>query len=205
MRITLDANERQFLGQLHRLETATVQALCVDQGVTATAVRQRLTRLQGLGLVSRDVIRNGRGRPSHAYRLTQAGLKELGDNYSDLALAMWQELRHIEDAGIREQVFGRIRDSFVAQYRHVVQGDTITDRMQQLQGAMAERGFEVEVDTSGSLPVLRESSCPYVELAQSDSWICELEEDVMRTLLGPEIQLVRCCRDGDACCEFQPA
>ncbi len=204
MRTVLDTNDRQFLGQLHRLETATVQTLCKDQGVTATAVRQRLTRLQALDLIERDVVRNGRGRPSHAYRLTQAGRKELGDNYSDLALTLWQELRHIKDEGIREQVFGRVRDSFVVQYQHVVQGETITDRMQQLQGAMAERGFAVEVDTSGSLPILRETSCPYGELAESDSWICELEEDVMRTLLGSEVQLVRCCRDGDACCEFQP-
>jgi predicted ArsR family transcriptional regulator len=205
MRTTLENNDRQFLKQLHRLATATVQSLCKDQGVTATAVRQRLSRLQGLGFVSREVVRHGRGRPSHTYQLTQAGRKELGDNYSDLAVTLWRELQHIEDSSLRDQAFGRIRDSFVSQYRHVVQGETITDRMHQLQGAMVERGFSVEVDTSGDLPILRETNCPYTELAESDPWICELEVDVMRTLLGPEIRLGRCCRDGDACCEFQLA
>ena len=48
MKVFLDFNDREFLDRLHRLRAATVQELCDDLGVTATAVRQRLTRLLGL-------------------------------------------------------------------------------------------------------------------------------------------------------------
>jgi predicted ArsR family transcriptional regulator len=63
MKTLLDSNDREFLERLHRLGAATVQEMCADLGVTATAVRQRLTRLGGLGLVSREVVRTGRRPP----------------------------------------------------------------------------------------------------------------------------------------------
>ncbi|NOX55177.1 MAG: MarR family transcriptional regulator, partial [Planctomycetes bacterium] len=85
MKAVLDrTNDRQLLQQLHRLGSATVSQLCAELGVTATAVRQRLLRLQSAELVTREAVRSGRGRPRYVYRLTDAGLRSLGDNYSDL-------------------------------------------------------------------------------------------------------------------------
>src|SRR5690606_31326485 len=125
MKTPLDSNDRQFLEHLHRLESATVQEICSELGVTATAVRQRLVRLQGLGFVEREVVRAGRGRPHHAYRLTEEGLKELGDNYSELALILWQEVQQIEDVVVRSQILQRIQQVLVARYGQGVRSDSL--------------------------------------------------------------------------------
>jgi predicted ArsR family transcriptional regulator len=77
--------------------------------------------------------------------------------------------------------------------------------MQQLQAAMVERGFDVEVQTTRQLPILRENSCPYHELASSDPAICELEQSVFGELLGADVELTKCCLDGHSCCEFHVA
>ena len=45
MRVAVDRNDQEFLEQLHRMCGGSVQELCLVVGVTATAVRQRLTRL----------------------------------------------------------------------------------------------------------------------------------------------------------------
>lgn len=182
----------------------TVQEICDEMGVTATAVRQRLNRLQGRGMVSREAERVGRGRPRHTYLVTEAGLRELGDNYVDLALILWREMRSIEETEIRERIVGRVREALVRRYGKVVNAQSVGERFHELKSALVERGFDVEVDASGSLPILRENNCPYLELASDDPTICELEQSVFEAVLGTDVTLTQCCLDGHSCCEFQP-
>ena len=204
MKTFLDPNERQFLERLHRLGRATVQEICADSGVTATAVRQRLVRLQERGLVGREAVRHGRGRPHHTYQVTESGLRELGDNYADLAVILWREVRSIEEPEIRSRLLGRVRDALVERLGRASSQVPLAERVDGLRAALDERGYDVEADHSGLLPILRENNCPYLGLAESDSAICELEHAVFEKVLGTELTLTQCCLDGHRCCEFQP-
>lgn len=205
MKSSLEHDDEQFLLSLQRLGDVTVQDLCASAGVTATAVRMRLTRLQSLGLVDRRTIRTGRGRPHHTYCITELGRRHLGDNYSDLARLLWNELQTIEEDEVRSRVTGRIRDALVRQYGANVQGAGLSDRFAQLGVELSGRGFSVEVGDVVDLPILRENHCPYHDLAQHDSGICELEQQVFEQVLGTPLVLTSCCRKGDRCCEFHPA
>lgn len=204
MKVSVEEGDEQFLQQLHQAGGGTVQELCDTAGVTATAIRQRLTRLQGMGLVERQVIRSGRGRPHHAYRLTDAGRQQLGDNYAELALLLWDELHLIDEPTVRERVTNRIREALVRRYGAAVHGVSLAERLGELRASLSNHGFRVEVDSHDGFPVLRETNCPYHELAQRDSGICELEQQVFEQVLGTPLKLASCCRDGHACCEFHP-
>ncbi len=206
MNSTLLPADQRFLEQLHRLGPASIPQLCESAGVTATAVRQRLGRLEALGLVSRATIHQGRGRPHHTYSVTEAGLRRLGDNYGELALVLWNELTRIEEDDVRERVLSRLRTALVERYGRVVRGDSIPERLNQLRDALVERGFDIELDSGPEgrrLPIMRENNCPYHELASRDSLICDLEQSVFSEVLGAHVQLSGCCRDGHPCCEFQ--
>ncbi|MCC7423740.1 MAG: MarR family transcriptional regulator [Planctomycetaceae bacterium] len=213
MRSHLDPGDRDFLEQMHRLGSGTVQEICAHLGVTATAVRQRLGRLQDRGLVARETVRAGRGRPHHAYQVTSAGRRELGENYTDLARILWNELNRIPDVAVRRRVLEGVRESLVRNYGAEVRGATLGERMRELCGALADRGYDVELVThtgegpetlsSESLPILRENNCPYLELASSDPSICELEQEVFRQILGTTVTLTQCCLSGSHCCEFE--
>ncbi|MAG92956.1 MAG: transcriptional regulator [Planctomycetaceae bacterium] len=205
MKFRLDPADQQFLEDLHRLGAATVNGLCESIGVTATAVRQRLTRLQSQELVARESVKTDRGRPHHIYRVTEKGLGQLGDNYRELAMILWREIKAIEDLPVLRSVLGGIRDAMTARLSTSVAGDSINDRFRELQSAMSDRGYSVEVDLEGELPILRETNCPYQELATLDPSICELEQQVFQQLLGTDVELTQCCLDGHTCCEFQPA
>lgn len=204
MRIPVEQGDEQFLQQMHRLGHCSIQDLCGAAKVTPTAVRQRLNRLQSLGLVTRETVRQGRGRPHHAYVVTELGLKQLGDNYGELALLLWNELIRIENVEVRRQVVGRLRDALARRYSAAVNGATLSERMEELRQTLCERGFHVEVDQRDGLPILRESNCPYHELATVDGGICELEQDVFQQVLGVPLVLAQCCRDGHGSCEFHP-
>lgn len=204
MKVSLEEGDEQFLQRLHKVGGGSVQELCDVAGVTATAIRQRLTRLQGLGLVERQVVRAGRGRPHHTYQLTDLGQRHLGDNYAELALLLWDELHGIEEPSVRERVTNRIRDALVRRYGAVVTSESLVKRLDELSSSLSSHGFRVEVDNRGPFPVLRETNCPYHELAQKDSGICELEQQVFEQVLGTPLKLASCCRDGHSCCEFHP-
>jgi predicted ArsR family transcriptional regulator len=114
-------------------------------------------------------------------------------------------LHAIDEPDVRHRVTGRIRDALAKQYGATVQGSNLLDRFSQLKTALAARGFSVEVDSRELLPILRENHCPYHDLAQQDSGICELEQQVFEQVLGVPLTLTSCCRKGDHCCEFHPA
>ena len=204
MKASLEHDDEEFLLSLERLGGGTVQDLCDTAQVTATAVRQRLGRLQSLGLVDRQTIRTGRGRPHHTYDLTEQGRRQIGDNYTELARLLWSELHSIEELDVRHRITGRIRDAMVREYGANVHATSLKDRFSELKVALADRGFSVDVVSDDLLPVLRENHCPYHDLAQQDSGICELEQQVFEQVLGVPLKLASCCRDGDRCCEFHP-
>lgn len=77
MRFPIEKDDRSFLADLRKSGPATIQTLCDRLGVTATAVRQRLTRLQGAGADLSGADQGGAGRPSHTYIVTTEGLREL--------------------------------------------------------------------------------------------------------------------------------
>src|SRR5260370_2480396 len=183
MKTVLEQSDGQFLNELHRVGPKSVQDICSAIGVTATAVRQRLWRLQGNGFVARDLVRTGRGRPHYVYRVTEKGLRQLGDNYGDLAMILWREIRNMPNAESRQAITTRVRDALVSRLGRFGE-DKLQDRMQRLGDSLLSRGYDVEVGSDGSLPILRENNCPYQELAEEDRDICGLEREVFQQALG---------------------
>ena len=93
MDLPTELNDRTIVDYLRRHAAATVLDLVDFTGVTATAVRQRLTRLMEQGLVAREAESAGRGRPTHRYSLTPAGIRSGGNNYGPLVQVLWDEIR----------------------------------------------------------------------------------------------------------------
>ena len=162
-------DDRNFLALVRRLGEAGIAELCDELDVTSNAVRQRVTRLEALGYVERKAVRHGRGRPHYMYSATDAGIRQLGDNYAELAMLLWRELNQIEDDSVREQVLSRVRSSLINLYRSRVTGGDVGSRIAQLQSGLSEQGFDVETIDDGQrsdLPILRENNCPYHEIGQ---------------------------------------
>jgi DeoR family suf operon transcriptional repressor len=170
--------------------------------VTPTAVRQRLVRLRAQGLIDREIARAPRGRPSHRYALTEKGRRQTGANFVDLALALWKEIRAIEDPEVRRGLLTRIAKTMASMYAGQVSGSTTADRMRSVSQVFAERDVPFEVDESGTLPVLTALACPYPELAEQDRGICALEKMMFAELVGDGLRLTECRLDGDSCCKF---
>jgi predicted ArsR family transcriptional regulator len=195
--------DRQFLELLRRRGRMTVHSLVRESGVTATAVRQRLNRLMREGLVQRSEQREGRGRPHHSYSLTERAHAMLGQNYANLAKALWQELNRLADRAVGMKVLRRAADRLAQGYRRHRLGQAARERLGDLRDLLSEQGIDVEVDETGALPVLRQHSCPYHELAELDRTICDIELRMFEKALDCDVKLSQCRLDGHCCCEFE--
>ena len=90
-----ESSDRPLLDLIRRRGPLSVAEMVEAMGVTPTAIRNRLGRLIGSGLVERRVEHGGRGRPRHTYLASAEAHKKLGQNYADLALVLWDEMmRH---------------------------------------------------------------------------------------------------------------
>jgi predicted ArsR family transcriptional regulator len=199
-------SDRPLLDLIRRRGPLTVAEMAAALEVTATAVRNRLTRLVESGLVERTAAHGGRGRPRHLYQAGAEAHKRLGQNYADLALVLWDEMmRTIEDRKLRRLLFGRITDRLAELYRARVTGEGWEGRLVQLGALLHDRGIEAEVVHRGgeALPVLVQHSCPYFELAEADHAICAMERKMFEKVLGRGLRLAQCRLDGDRSCDFE--
>jgi DeoR family suf operon transcriptional repressor len=200
--------------------------------VTATAVRQRLTRLMGQGMIERGASPAGRGRPSHRYSLTEKARRQAGNNFSDLAIVLWDEIRAVKDQEVRRGLLERIATAMADVYRDRVQGATLAARMEALKRLFGERRVPLEIhgvadgepsngpgpeslattahatqhraaDGMHPLPMLTVAECPYPELAEKDRGICAVEKMLFAKLLEQPMRLTQCRLDGHSCCQFQ--
>ena len=205
---TLDkpVSDRAIIDFLRREGGCTVGELVEFVGVTTTAVRQRLRRMMEQDLVVRKVERIGRGRPTHRYSLSAAGLRCGGNNLEDLAKVLWDELRSVKDSNVRLSLLKRLASRMAEVYRDQVAGETVSERMESLVAVMKQRDvpFGVQVsEKNHQLPMLKVFACPYPNLAEQDQAICSLENMLLSELLGEKVHLGSCRLDGENCCEFE--
>jgi DeoR family suf operon transcriptional repressor len=197
--------DKTILDVMRQNGPVTIARLVAEMGVTATAVRQRLQRLMSEGLIERHAENKGRGRPNHRYSLTEKGERSAGTNFADLAEVLWDEIKSVEDPGIRRGLLKRIAGRLAERYRHRVGGETLGDRMTALAGVMEERDIPFKVEHRESLPVLSALACPYPELARQDRGVCTMEKMMLSEILGENVRLSECRLDGATCCTFTPS
>jgi DeoR family suf operon transcriptional repressor len=200
-----ETSDDVLLNYLRRNGPARISDLVAEAGVTATAVRQRIQRLMTDGIVERHAEKIGRGRPNHRYALTAKGETQSGNNFSDLATVLWEEIKSLPDPEVRRGLLKRIADRFVDKYRDTIHGATLDERMSSLAGLMNDREIPFEVNIAGGLPILSALACPYPELAKVDRGVCTMEKLMLSEVLGESMRLSACRLDGANCCTFTPS
>jgi predicted ArsR family transcriptional regulator len=170
--------------------------------VTATAVRQRLTRLMAHSLIQRDAVRAGRGRPRHRYWLTEKGVRQTGSNFTDLAVTLWREFRSITDEKVRRDMLRRFAKALASGYIEQIRGNTPAERLQSLAELFNQRRIPVSVAASPEGHTLTAHACPYPSLADEDPAVCDMEKMLFSELVGADVQLTHCRLEGGGECQF---
>jgi predicted ArsR family transcriptional regulator len=198
--------DQLVLDLLRRYEGLTVIDLTDKLEVTATAVRQRLDRLESAGYIERRKHSAGRGRPTYSYLLTDLGWRQVGVTYTDLAVALWTEISDLEDLPTKEKLIGRVSKRMGRVFGDLLPAGTLDERMRALAGLMASRRIPATYLNVDGLPILSVHACPYPDLSGRDAErsLCKLEQQVLSEAIGQPIELQCCKLDGHGTCQFTP-
>lgn len=199
--------DQAVLDLLRQHQGLNVQSLTELLDVTATAVRQRLDRLEEVGLIERRKESVGRGRPQFRYFLTELGMRYSSASYAALASALWQEVLDLPNPQMRSRLLRRVAKRMGQGLRESVSAvANLDERMAAMAAELGKRRVPVTVNSSGELPVLEMHVCPYPDLTgdKDERQLCELEQEMLSEAIGQAVQLDCCRLDGHNLCQFRP-
>jgi predicted ArsR family transcriptional regulator len=138
--------------------------------------------------------------------LTDRGARHAGVTYTDLAIAMWGEIKALEDSETKTRILRRVSHRMGKSFHDLLPAGTIEERMRDMAGVLAGRRIPTSFGTSLGLPVIEFHACPYPDLVRTseDRAVCDLEQRVMSEAIGQEVELSQCRLDGHGCCQFKP-
>ncbi|MCB9148057.1 MAG: MarR family transcriptional regulator [Caldilineaceae bacterium] len=193
----------QILEHLQRKGSATIKDFEQLLGVTTTAVRQHLNTLQAEGYIERRRVSVGVGRPHHAYFVTDKVRELLACHCDDLALTLLEEVFALEGVEKVNFLLERVGKRLADRYQQSVQSVVLQERVNELAGALSRHGVLTDVVAQeDDMIMLKTYNCPYHDLAYEHQEICNMDQNMIRQVLGSDVSLSSRIMDGDGCCAF---
>ncbi|HMO54975.1 MAG TPA: hypothetical protein PJ994_10765 [Tepidiformaceae bacterium] len=165
---------------------ATAAELSQAVFLSIAATRAHLLTLERANLVVHERRRDGVGRPSHLYRLSEQGEALFPQAYEHLANTIIELAeQHIECGPL---LWGALEEHRrEAMSREVTAPDPV-GRMQQTALALNRRGYAAELRATGDaeweLTILH---CPILGVAREHPRICEMERNLIADVVGDNV------------------
>lgn len=203
------ALRRSILTRLRHDGPSSPEQLAVKLGLSRTGVLQQLHALEAAGLVTRQAVRHGVGRPRHVYDVTEAAQDLFPTNYDGLASGLLAAIHSIGGKDLVDGVFEerrrltheRLRDRMADRLPHDA---SIADRARELAVIQDEQGYLAEA-TVGPDGVIRlvERNCAIHRVSAQHAAACQAELDLFRELLGADVEREQHIANGDRCCSYR--
>ncbi len=190
------APRRTLLEFVKRRGAVTLDEAVAALGLSKTAVRGHLLRLEELGLLERIAASTDRpGRPPLAYRVSAQGERLFPSSDSAALTALLVFLAESGAGALLETFFAGLWAARRAEYQAELargDGDALPDRLRAL-SAVLERGhFMPRVSHDGGCGVtVRECHCPLPAAVRATRLPCEMEARFLAGVIGAEPQSVR--------------
>jgi predicted ArsR family transcriptional regulator len=200
---------RALLLRLRHDGPSSPEELAAGLGVSRTGVLQQLHALEAAGLVSRQAVRHGVGRPRHVYDVTAAAQDLFPTNYDGLASGLLAAIRAIGGEELVDGVFGERRRMTRDRIRQrmaerLAPEARLVDRARELAVIQDEQGYLAEALISADGVIrLVERNCAIHRVAADNGAACQAELDLFREILGPDVQRETHIAAGDRCCTYR--
>jgi predicted ArsR family transcriptional regulator len=200
---------RDLLLRLRLDGPSSPEALAGRLGVSRTGVLQQLRALEAAGLVSRQAVRHGVGRPRHVYDITEAAQELFPTNYDGFANGLLAAIRSIGGDELVRSVFDErrrlARDRIHERLCERLPADaSVLDRARELAVIQDDLGYlaEAVIGPDGVIRLV-ERNCAIHHVAAADGAACQAELDLFREILGPDVERETHIASGDRCCTYR--
>lgn len=200
---------RAIVLRLRQDGPSSPESLATALGVSRTGVLQQLHSLETAGLVTRQAVRHGVGRPRHVYDVTEAAQDLFPTNYDGLASGLLAAIQSIGGDELVARVFEERRRLTRDRMEHrlaerLPAGASIEDRARELAVIQDEQGYlaEAVLGTDGVVRLV-ERNCAIHRVVADHGIACQAELDLFRELLGTDVLRETHIASGDRCCSYR--
>lgn len=180
----------------------TVKELAEVAGISPVSVRHHLSALQADDLIRSEEVRHGVGRPLHMYSLTEEAHELFPTRYFRLTNRLLGEIKESLPQEALHLLLASVADTMAADYATQLEGLPLEARLRRLVELLDEEGFAAEVERREGKLIIRELSCPYLQIGMQHPEVCTIDQSFIAKALSLPVERVRCLLDGDAHCAF---
>lgn len=202
---SLHENQKKILEYLlTRPKGATVDELVNVVGVTKTAVKEHILKIEHLGLITYKDSKGSVGRPSRSYLLSPEGHDAFPKQYSWLSNGLLELLA--EDLGpdmvsrIMKDLGNKVATSMENRFKNKSPVELLTE----ISKALNELGYRSYLKQSDLRKgaILEATNCVYHSVAIKHPELCQFDVQFIERASGMKVKLESCIARGADTCRF---
>jgi predicted ArsR family transcriptional regulator len=200
---TTEPRAAQVLALVARAGAITIAELVRAMGVTTTAVRQQVNRLQWDGWLVREQRRGGTGRPADVFSLSEQAKRAFGTQVDEFARLLIADIAESEGPEKLRQMLRRVSRRLARGMESAAGDGPPAERVARLTQSLQQAGTVAALEATGTGVRLSVHTCPFHGLGEARRQICEVERQTLGRLAGGSARLTHSLAGGDACCAFE--
>ena len=172
--------------------TITSAILAEELGVTKEGARQKLLKLEAVGLVHSFAKSEGVGRPITFYELSQKGNAEFPDSHAQITVELLRSIKSLLGENALDLLISDRERQTYGRYSQAMQSAaTLKERIDKLAKLRSEEGYMAEWKEEEGTFFLTENHCPICAAATECQGFCRAELKNFRDLIGNDYQVDR--------------
>lgn len=202
---SLHSNQKKILEfLLDKPQGATLTSIADFIGVTKTAAKEHILKLDHLGLITFEDAKGTVGRPKRSYMLTESGHEVFPKQYSWLSSVLLELLA--EDLGpkmvarIMKDLGKKVALSMNDRFKNKSHAQLLSE----ISKAMNELGYRSFLKQSDIRKgaILEASNCVYHKVAIEHPELCQFDIQFLESASGLKVKLESCIARGGSICRF---
>ncbi|MSR06250.1 MAG: GntR family transcriptional regulator [Gemmatimonadetes bacterium] len=193
----------RILQDLKMHQPLTARELAARYGVSSNAIRRHLKGLEADDLVEYGREQRGKGAPTFAYRLANAGEALFPRRYAE---ELTEALTYLEQRGGRAEVKKFFAGRFETQAHGLsasLEGSSAEERVETVVEFLRQQGFMAEwTPLAGGGVRIAEHNCAMQAVAEKYPEICDAEADFLREILQADVRRDAHIPNGCHACEY---
>lgn len=203
----LHENQQRILEfLLDQLQGASLNELSTHLGITKTATKEHVNKLETVGLLSFKDIRNPVGRPRRLYLLSADGHEAFPRKYAWLSSALLELLADDLGEDTIRKIMNNLADKVAASMDAKFKATSSTVELLELvSSTLNELGYRTSLKQSDIRKgaILEATNCVYHAVAKKHPALCTFDVKFIENATGGmNVKLESCIARGGAVCRF---
>jgi len=202
---SLHENQKKILEYLlTRPKGATVDELVNVVGVTKTAVKEHILKIEHLGLITYKDSKGSVGRPSRSYLLSPEGHDVFPKQYSWLSNGLLELLAENLGPDMVSRIMKDLGNKVATSMENRFKNKSPIELLTEISKALNELGYRSYLKQSDLRKgaILEATNCVYHSVAIKHPELCQFDVQFIERASGMKVKLESCIARGADTCRF---